>query len=225
MDNLREIGIKELWSRYSAGERNFTRLNLTKIRLRGYEFKGVDFTGCDFSQATMYGCNFFDCCFNNTQFVKTLMGGMLLDDCQIENAFFRGCDMEGMFCGRKCTWKGSRLKSCQLRGLWAEDIIAEDLELSGCKIDGSIIFDSTFQQIRLTNCDIRGCNFNVCLTGGVVLSGCDLRGSDFFELSVDSIQMLDCDLSACQIAPTRIDEWICKETRMPDGSINNGTFM
>lgn len=145
-----------------------------RLQLGGLTFEQAIFDRVDLSESKWSSLEFFE---------------VLLENCTNVNADWSACRLETV------EFRRSRLTGTNFAGGNLDDVC-----LTSCKMDLSILHDSKLSRCRFERCDLREADFQGATLRHVQFRDCDLRNARFPGASFEQV-----DLRGSQIAGVHID--------------------
>jgi uncharacterized protein YjbI with pentapeptide repeats len=114
--------------------------------------------------------------------------GLSLRDCEL-----RDCDLANLD-ARSGSWlrvavTGGRLTGCNLG-----DSTLADVSLEACGADLAAFTSCRIERVRMTSCNLAQADFQAARLRSVVFEDCDLRGADLSDARFDGVDLVGCKL-------------------------------
>ncbi len=169
-------------------------MDLSGADLRGAFLNGADLSSANLAGADLRGATLAHARLIGTQLAKAELRGANLGKARIEGADFSDADL------REAVFDGARLRHATLArarldgSRWLETEI-QRLDLSGTLATEMLVF----QQLDLTGCRLQGARWDQILFLECTLRGADLRGARFGKAVFQAVDLSEADLSNLRI--------------------------
>jgi uncharacterized protein YjbI with pentapeptide repeats/predicted nucleic acid-binding protein len=203
----------ELLNLYSAGERNFSRVNLSGISLSGANLCDANIDWANLHEAKLDRVNLRRANLCGTDLSRAILDwGNLkeakLDKASLHGANLRHVDLSGAdLAEANLRWADlsyANLSRSNLRGADLSKAILTGADLNGADLSGADFNGANLKGLFLGNIDLSGANFCGANLSRADLSGADLSMADLSNADLTSANLSMADLSCADLSSAEV---------------------